>query len=67
MVGVPALIAPVPVERLSLTFDAPVMILVTVLLVLLIRQGDMKLKRTGGIVLLAVYISYVVMRLFVLV
>lgn len=65
-IGVPALIAPVPVERLSLTFDAPVMILVTVLLVLLIRQGDMKLKRSGGIVLLAVYISYVIMRLFVL-
>ena len=65
-IGFPALIAPVPVERLSLTFDAPVMILIMVLLVLLIKQGDMRLKRTGGIVLLAVYISYVVMRLFVL-
>ncbi|ADL59118.1 calcium/sodium antiporter [Methanothermobacter marburgensis] len=65
-IGVPALIAPVPVEPLSLRFDAPIMILVTVLLVLLIKQGDMKLKRSGGIILLAVYISYVVMRLFVL-
>ncbi|MDI9614916.1 calcium/sodium antiporter [Methanothermobacter sp.] len=65
-IGVPALIAPVPVEPLSLSFDAPIMILVTVLLVLLIKQGDMKLKRSGGIILLAVYISYVVMRLFVL-
>ncbi|MDI9618469.1 calcium/sodium antiporter [Methanothermobacter sp.] len=65
-IGAPALIAPVPVEPLSLSFDAPVMILVTVLLVLLIKQGDMKLKRSGGIILLAVYISYVVMRLFVL-
>jgi len=65
-IGVPALIAPVPVEPLSLSFDAPVMILVTVLLVLLIRQGNMKLKRSGGVILLAVYISYVVMRLFVL-
>lgn len=65
-IGVPAMINPVPVEPLSLSFDAPVMILVSVLLVLLIRQGGMKLRRSGGIILLAVYISYIVMRLFVL-
>jgi len=65
-IGIPALFLSVPVERLSLNVDAPVMILVTVLLMLLIKQGNMKLKRVGGIILLLTYIFYALFRLFIL-
>jgi len=65
-IGIPALIIDIPVEKLSLTFDAPVMILVTVLLLLLVKRSG-KLTRNGGIILLATYISYAAIRLTVLV
>lgn len=61
-IGVPALIMNVPVEPLSLTFDAPVMIFVTVLLILLTKRG-MKLTRVDGLILMAVYITYAVIRI----
>ncbi|MGB9937541.1 MAG: calcium/sodium antiporter [Methanobacterium sp.] len=61
-IGVPALILNVPVEPLSLMFDAPVMIFVTILVLLLIRRG-MKLTRIDGIILMAVYITYAVIRI----
>ena len=61
-IGVPALILNVPVEPLSLTFDAPAMIFVTVLLILLTKRG-MKLTRVDGIILMAVYITYAVIRI----
>lgn len=63
-IGVPALILNVPVEPLSLYFDAPVMIFVTVLLLLFIKK-DMKLTRVNGLILLATYITYAVIRIFV--
>jgi len=65
-IGVPALIMSVPVERLSLTFDAPVMLFVTVLLMVLVRKGNMKLNRVAGIILLVTYIVYAYLRIFVL-
>jgi len=61
-IGVPALIMNVPVEPLSLTFDAPAMIFVTILVLLLIRRG-MKLTRIDGIILMATYITYAVIRI----
>ena len=54
-IGIPALILSVPVEPLSLTFDAPVMIFVTVLLMALIKMGKGKLNRLGGIILIITY------------
>ena len=63
-IGVPALILNVPVDHTSLIFDAPAMIFVTVLLLLLIRK-DMKLTRNNGLILLATYIAYAVIRIFV--
>ena len=63
-IGVPAIIKTIPVDPLSLRLDAPVMIIVTILLVLLIMQGDMKLKRSGGITLFAIYILYAFIRLY---
>ena len=65
-IGVPALFIAIPVERLSLMFDAPVMIFVTVLLLLLIKKSG-KLTRVSGIILMATYIAYAVIRLTVLV
>lgn len=65
-IGIPALLLGVPVERLSLVFDAPVMILVTVLLMVLIRTGKMKLNRSGGIILIGTYLSYAIIRIFIL-
>lgn len=62
-IGVPALIKSIPVDPLSLNLDAPVMITVTILLLLLIKQGNMKLKRSGGIILFIVYLVYVFIRL----
>ncbi|GAB4313579.1 MAG: calcium/sodium antiporter [Methanobacteriaceae archaeon] len=61
-IGIPALIMNVPVDRLSLTFDAPVMIFVTALLILLTRRGN-KLTRFDGLVLLTIYIIYATSRL----
>jgi cation:H+ antiporter len=66
-IGIPALLMTVPVEPLSLTFDAPVMLFVTVLLMVLIKAGKMKLNRIAGIILIASYITYAVIRLFILV
>jgi cation:H+ antiporter len=65
-IGVPALFMNIPVEKLSLTFDAPVMIFVTILLLILVKRSA-KLTRNGGIILLATYISYAVIRLTILV
>lgn len=64
-IGIPALIMNIPVEPLSLTFDAPVMIFVTILLLLLIKRG-MKLTRTDGLILMGTYIAYAFIRLFIL-
>lgn len=65
-IGVPALLLSVPVDRISLTFDAPVMIFVTILVMALIKLDKGKLNRIGGIVLLVTYIVYAVFRIFVL-
>ena len=65
-IGVPALVLSVPVEGVSLVFDAPVMIFVTVLLMALIKMGKGKLNRIGGIILLLTYTAYVIIRLFVI-
>lgn len=66
-IGIPALILSVPVEPLSLTFDAPVMIFVTVLLMALIKMGKGKLNRLGGIILITTYLFYAIFRIFILV
>lgn len=64
-IGVPSLFTAIPVERLSVTFDAPVMIFVTALLILLSIRNK-KLSRWGGLILIITYLVYAVLRLFVL-
>jgi len=65
-IGVPALLLNVPVDRISLTFDAPVMIFVTLLLMALIKLGKGKLNRWGGIILMITYMAYAIIRIFIL-
>lgn len=60
--GVPSLLVTVPVEPITIYFDAPVMVFMTLLLLFLI-QRKMKLTRTEGIILVASYIIYIVVRL----
>ena len=62
-IGLPVLFVNIPIEPLSVTFDAPMMIFVTVLLLLLSRR-KMKLTRYGGLVLIIVYIIYVTIRIY---
>ncbi len=64
-IGVPALITTVPVEPLSFTLDAPVMIGVTVLLLVLIKAGGMKINRVAGIILMLTYLLYAIVRIFI--
>lgn len=62
-IGVPSLFVNIPIEPLSVTFDAPVMIFVTALLLLLAGR-KMKLTRYAGMALIITYISYIVMRIY---
>lgn len=62
--GVPALFMNIPVEPLSVVFDAPVMILVTSML-LIFAGKNMKLTRWNGLVLLLIYIAYTSVRIYI--
>lgn len=60
--GIPSLFVTIPVEPITIYFDAPVMVFMTLLLLFLIKRG-MKLTRVEGIILVASYIIYIVTRL----
>lgn len=62
-IGVPSLFVAIPVEKLSVTFDAPVMVLVTSLLLIMVYR-EMKLTRWAGLALIAIYIVYVMVRIY---
>lgn len=62
-IGIPALFINIPIEPLAVTFDAPVMIFVTALLLLLARR-KMKLTRYAGLVLMIVYLVYIITRIY---
>lgn len=61
-IGVPSLFVAIPIEKLSITFDAPYMIFVTALLILLTIKNK-KLSRWGGLILIVVYLIYIITRL----
>lgn len=61
--GIPALVVNIPVEPITTYFDAPVMVLITLLLLLLIKRG-MKLTRVEGVILVLAYVIYMFTRLF---
>jgi cation:H+ antiporter len=62
-IGIPSLFMTIPVDKLSVSFDAPVMIGVTALLILLSYRKS-KLSRIGGAVLVAVYVAYITTRIY---
>lgn len=62
-IGIPSLFVNIPIDPLSVTFDAPVMIFVTALLLILARR-KMKLTRYAGLALMIVYIIYIIMRIY---
>lgn len=62
-IGIPSLFMTIPVDKLAVSFDAPVMIGVTALLILLSYRKS-KLSRIGGAVLICVYVAYIVTRIY---
>jgi len=62
-IGIPSLFMTIPVDKLAVSFDAPVMIGVTALLILLSYRKS-KLSRIGGAVLISVYVAYIVTRIY---
>jgi cation:H+ antiporter len=62
-IGIPSLFMTIPVDKLAVSFDAPVMIGVTALLILLSYRKS-KLSRIGGAVLISVYMAYIVTRIY---
>ena len=63
-IGIPAFVVTMPVNPLSLYFDAPYMIAVYALTIILVKYNGMKLTRLTGIFLISLYILYVVLRIF---
>jgi cation:H+ antiporter len=63
--GIPSLLVTISVEPITTYFDAPVMVLITGLLLLLIKRG-MKLTRVEGVILVTFYIIYMFTRLFII-
>lgn len=61
-IGVPSLFVKIPVEPLSVVPDAPVLIVVTVI-VMYFMWTDMDLRRVEGVVLLIIYIIYAALRI----
>lgn len=62
-IGIPSLFMTIPVDKLAVRFDAPVMIGVTALLILLCYRKS-KLSRIGGAILVAVYVAYIITRIY---
>ncbi len=62
--GIPALFMNIHIEPLSVSFDAPAMIFVTALLLLLAAR-KMKLTRFAGLALMITYVIYIVTRILI--
>ncbi|ADL59041.1 predicted cation antiporter [Methanothermobacter marburgensis str. Marburg] len=61
-IGIPSLFVKIPVEPLSVVLDAPILIVVTVI-VMYFMWTDMELRRVEGVVLLIIYIIYAALRI----
>ncbi|HHT18247.1 MAG: calcium/sodium antiporter [Methanobacterium sp.] len=61
--GVPAILATVPVDQFVITYDGPALILITILLLLLLYRGN-KLSRKEGLILIGSYVLYISLRTF---
>lgn len=63
--GVPALFITIPIEKITSNLDAPAMVLITILLLIMLKK-DVKLTRISGIILLASYITYIGTRTLIM-
>lgn len=63
-IGIPALFMNIPIEPLSITFDTPLMIFVTALL-LLFAGLKKKITRYAGLTLVIIYVCYIVIRIYI--
>jgi len=63
-IGIPSIFINIPIEHLSVVFDAPIMILVTSLLIGL-TWWKMKLTRCAGLALVVIYVCYIVIRIYI--
>ncbi|MGC9517178.1 MAG: calcium/sodium antiporter [Methanomicrobiales archaeon] len=61
-IGIPSLFVNIPIEPLSIIIDAPVLIIVTVVLLFFMRT-KMELSRLEGLTLLGIYVAYAVIRI----
>lgn len=59
--GVPAILATVPVEHFTIIYDGPALILMTILLLLLLSREN-KLSRREGLILIFSYLIYILIR-----
>jgi cation:H+ antiporter len=63
-IGIPTLFMNIPIESLSITFDAPLMVFVTALL-LLFAGLEKKITRYAGLTLVIIYVCYIILRIYI--
>ncbi|KZX11653.1 calcium/sodium antiporter [Methanobrevibacter filiformis] len=64
--GVPLLLGPVQIDAISVYFDLPFMLLIFAVSLIIIKLKGYKLTRVYGAILFAIYVLYVLIRLFVM-
>ena len=61
--GVPALLVTIPVEKITIFYDAPALLIITLTLLLLLRR-KYKISKMESLVLVLFYIIYISLRIF---
>jgi cation:H+ antiporter len=61
--GVPALLVTIPVEKITIFYDAPALLIITLTLLLLLRR-KYKISKMESLVLVLFYIIYIILRIF---
>ncbi len=64
--GVPAILATVPVDHFAIVYDGPALILMTLLLLLLLSRKN-RLSRREGLILICSYVIYISLRTFMMI
>jgi len=61
--GVPALLVTIPVEKITIFYDAPALLIITLTLLLLLRR-KYKISKMESLVLVLFYVIYIILRIF---
>jgi cation:H+ antiporter len=61
--GVPALFVTIPVEKITIFYDAPALLIITLTLLLLLRR-KYKISKMESLVLVLFYVIYITLRIF---